>query len=587
MREIKLDYNTTLLTSLARPADFLRVCFQGDKGARIGQSTVASQKLHTLNPARPEEVKIMQDVDAGRIFYQRTTPGEVYHLDIFHQCGLVDHRKVAAAVKKAVDIYSYHHRLRKMALFSEIDDGAKADYIDVQTGTGGGRITGALNYGRKLSLRRAHENHVHVSAMLPAEHLECLFYIVMAVEEAITACGFELRRNERIIHGAGGGGSSTDMSPYSDVSDSFLRQRGQEQMPAAAKRHQHLQDISELSDDFDSPRDLQEMLQEVAQGADRKQLAESAIRRGGSERTLDRLSGMGLVELTKKGAKLTDQGQELMDYLQRHLPEVEAHLRKAFQLLKPEKQHDGHNKSLKCSKGFGAGKRLMRPECRHTLPGELAVAETVNAAACRAVAESLREIAITAQDLRHFVRKPKQKAEICLVIDASASMSGSRIRAAKFLARHLLLTTPDPISIITFQAESAQVGLAMTRDIRQADESLRQLCALGSTPLASGLRTCLEYLGSVNVRNPLIILITDGMATIGDKTRDPLADAIEAAKEIKTKGYGFTCIGLKPHRQHLLLLAKAAGGTVCVLDELEKHLLVRSAWVRREQHLGN
>jgi len=99
--------------------------------------------------------------------------------------------------------------------------------------------------------------------------------------------------------------------------------------------------------------------------------------------------------------------------------------------------------------------------------------------------------------------------------------------------------------------------------------------------LAGGLKTCLSYLHEAGARNPLIILITDGIPTVAEHSRDPLADALDAASSVKLSGYGFACIGLRPHRRYLTQLAEQAGGSLYVLEELEKHAMVKAAWTER------
>lgn len=579
MAEVKLNYNSSLLAELGRPAEELRSFFRANKGARIGQSTVASQKMHTVEPNRPEVVTVLQNVDAGRTFYRRAATGEVYHLDIFHECGQVDHRQVAAALRKAAEFYEFHHSISHLAFFGGRGPGVNADMVDVQTGTGGGRITGSLNYGQKPSLRRAHENHVHVAVMMPEAHLACLFYFVMAAEEAIVASGLELRRNEQIVQGRGGGGQS-DLSAYSDQSDSFLRQKDRT-MPATLRRHQHLQDMTDLADDFDTARDIREVLDEADGGVGEAKLNQSLARRGSSEKALRRLEALGIVAVEGSKVRLTDYGKEFSDYLSRHLPEIEAYIRRSFQLFRPPVWRPGCSRLVADGTGGTAGPRRLQPRDGVRTPGELAVAETVNAAARRAVAEERSDIAVAAADLRDYTRKRSQKAEICLLIDASASMTGQRIRAAKFLARHLLLSTPDRLAILSFQEVTAKVVLPLTRDWNLAEESLRQIVSGGSTPLAGGLQACLRYLQEAGARNPLIILITDGIPTVSTQSNDPLADALTAAAEIRRHGYGFACIGLKPHRGYLAQLAEAAGGSSYMLEELDKHALVKSAWNER------
>jgi len=98
------------------------------------------------------------------------------------------------------------------------------DLIDMQTGSGGGRVSGSLNYGRKYSLRKAHYNHVHLAAMLPDNCLAVVFYIVSAIEEELTNQGIEIRKVERIFHLEGKG--KADLSPYSSIFDSHLNETG-------------------------------------------------------------------------------------------------------------------------------------------------------------------------------------------------------------------------------------------------------------------------------------------------------------------------------------------------------------------------
>jgi magnesium chelatase subunit D len=577
----KLAFDSGFLAELEEPAHALRAIVRHNRGARIGESTVVSRKMHTIDPARPEVVTVLANVDAGRVFYHRQNAGEVFHLDVFHQCGRVDHRTAAAQIRHAMEMYGFHHSIygsRRLG-FAIGYAGVSADLVDVQTATGGGRVTGSLNYGRKLSLRLAHENHVHIAAMLPEEHAACLFYLVLAAEEAILAAGLELRRNEGIVAGQGGGGDA-DLSAYCDQTDSFLRQKDVTGS-GACERQQYLQDVSDLVDDFDTVKDMKATLDEADGGAGEQKMIQSLTRRGSGEQALRRLERQGIVAVEGGKVRLTAYGQALKRYIECHMPDIEAYLRRAFRLFRPPVWRPGHGKLLAAGEG-GTGPRRLKPrEADGCGAGELAVAETVSAAARRAAAAGRPELKITADDLQAFVRRRKQKAEICLVIDASASMAGQRLRAAKFLARHLLLSTPDRLAIITFQECSAKVVLPLTRDWQQAEESLSEIVSFGSTPLAGGLKTCLAYLQGSGARNPLVILITDGIPTIAEQSRDPMDDALAAAAEVKESGFGFACIGLKPHRQYLNQLAERAGGSLYMLEELEKYAMVKAAWMER------
>ncbi|HHW92375.1 MAG TPA: VWA domain-containing protein, partial [Firmicutes bacterium] len=60
----------------------------GQKGAvPIGETSVLSRSLHTIEPARPGIINVLLGSDAGIVFYQRSRPGEILHLDIFHSLG--------------------------------------------------------------------------------------------------------------------------------------------------------------------------------------------------------------------------------------------------------------------------------------------------------------------------------------------------------------------------------------------------------------------------------------------------------------------------------------------------------------------
>lgn len=571
-----------LLTRLAIPAKQMEYYFGRELGVRIGQSTVASQKMHTYSPDKPQEVQILQDVDAGQVFYRRQAAGQVYHLDVFHQCGLVDHRQAAKNVRQAVETYNLHQQMQQLVLFNMGSTGVNANLIDIQTGTGGGRITGDLSYGTKQSLRRAHENHVHIAAMIPKEHLVCLFYIVNSVETVIKETALELRCNERIIHSAGGGGSGADMTPYSDQSDSFMQEKGNSKStPQPLRNRQLMQDAFDLGNQFDSAGEIKEVFEHLSNNPTTSNAGKYLEDKGAGKGILEQLTAMGLIETERNKVKLTEYGQEFYNFLKWATIDIDLRLRQSLRSVKPRDSRGSIAVTrLKPRRSGPTGKvQIWTPG--ETL-GELAVADTVHAAAVRA-AQNGEGFKIAMEDIRAVVRQQRVKSDICLIVDGSASMAGARIRAAKFLARHLLLASPDRISVIVFQDNRANIQVPLTRDFNQVEEKLSALTPIGSTPLSLGLTTCADYLKNARAVNPLIILITDGVPTVASHSRDPMVDALEAAASIKELNCGFICFGLKPHRDYLKQLAKTAGGRAHIFDELEKQDLIRAAWTERVQ----
>ena len=75
-----------------------------------------------------------------------------------------------------------------------------ADYFDVGTATGGGRLTSAMDRMANRSAKAAHRNDVHLAGLLPDRDLALVWRIVAAVEAAVLAQGVELRRIDRLVH---------------------------------------------------------------------------------------------------------------------------------------------------------------------------------------------------------------------------------------------------------------------------------------------------------------------------------------------------------------------------------------------------
>ena len=170
---------------------------------------------------------------------------------------------------------------------------------------------------------------------------------------------------------------------------------------------------------------------------------------------------------------------------------------------------------------------------------------------------------------------------ICLLIDASASMAGRRLLAAKHLARHLVLSTRDRVSLVAFQERSVCVQAPFTRDYGQIEAGLARIQPMGLTPLALGLTQGLELVRDARVRRPLLLLITDGIPTVPSITLDPLADALAAARQVSKARVPLGVIGLQPSRRYLGELAKAAAGSLHVVEELDADALM--AFAHRER----
>ncbi|HHY70805.1 MAG TPA: VWA domain-containing protein, partial [Thermoanaerobacterales bacterium] len=177
------------------PIEKLQVELNKNKGVRIGQTAVVSRKVHTISPNTPENASIIVNADAGQVFYHRSAQNEIIHMDIFHEITTFNLKQMADFLKKNLIESSLGYLL---------------DNMDIQTGSGGGRLTGNLSYGITETLIKNHLNHVHLAVLLPDEELKNIFLIVDKVEEALREQDVELRKIERIRHEIGN--SPMDMS---------------------------------------------------------------------------------------------------------------------------------------------------------------------------------------------------------------------------------------------------------------------------------------------------------------------------------------------------------------------------------------
>ena len=540
---------------------------------RVGDTAVVSRWVHVVDPTLPQEVVAVQGADAGHVFYQRAVPGQIVHIDLFHEVGEVCHRQCAQRIREAL---------------SQGNPQVDPDFFDVQTATGGGRITGKLIYGQKLQLRRAHLNHVHIAGRLVDEHTGVLLDVVAAVEEELGEQGFELRKVERILVQPSEKGQPMDTSDYQSETDSLLKEQREENRPF--EEHMSYQVALELAEDFGSIADVLEAMEELERPVAVGDLIMAPIRQRTSADLVENLVKRGLI--TKSGTRyqLTDSGVHLRAFLKDHRHELEMQLRRLIRKVPaflPARDRISHTRP----------DRRQRPQSNRRMPAisdvsgeyavELALPDTAVAAARRRYGEKQRgPVTFLAEDMRYYRMRSYKGMDICLLIDASASMAGRRLRAAKFLAQHLLLSTRERVAVIAFQESNCKVHVPFTRNYRKVEAGLGCLQPLGLTPLAEGLSGALDYMKAARSRQPLLLLITDGIPTVPKWSLNPIEDALSVSMRLPEEKVRFSCIGLEPNRAFLDALAGTARGTLYIVDELKREALVSIAHQERRQGLN-
>lgn len=548
--------------TVAAWADRVRQALLTAPAVRVGEATVLSRRVHLQRADAPGEVQVTAN-DAGHCFYRRRQPDEIVHADVFHDIALVDQHQVAQVVTAATETWL------DAAGGQWRGAGRPADYIDIQTGAGGGRVSGALIYGRKPALRQSHLNHVHVASGLPDEQLPLLLWVIASVEQAIRRQGVELRCVERIVPTTIGR-SRSDLADYADMSDSLLRESGAEASPGDVDPVD-VAALVALADEFGGIDEAREALEACL----RSQLGQGEPRHL-TGRTLNTLLERGLLETDRKcSLALSLEGERLHRVLTGHQREVELEFRRLIRRVPLPVRHHAGGHGLEHREVERTGPVLrVRPVVSGEWPTDIAPAETLVRAYTRALLRGDRPGAVAAEDICVRERGRARRLDLCLLIDASASMAGKRIKAARYLTEHILLATRDRVAVITFQERQVDIRVPFTRSYDRALAGLRQIRPQGLTPLAQGLLAAMSYLREARARNPMLLLVTDGIPTVPEWSLNPIADACRAAESVARSRVEFACIGLEPNREFLELLARSAHGRLHIVSELEREQMV-------------
>ncbi|MHB1074338.1 MAG: VWA domain-containing protein, partial [Gemmatimonadaceae bacterium] len=123
--------------------------------------------------------------------------------------------------------------------------------------------------------------------------------------------------------------------------------------------------------------------------------------------------------------------------------------------------------------------------------------------------------------------------DVTFVVDVSGSMSGEKLRQAQAAGRQLLATLrpDDRFRVVAFSSDVRTFEDDFVRatppQLREATRWIASLDASGGTNIAGALAEALRV-GSPRERLPLVVFLTDGEPTVGE--RDPRAIAERAAR---------------------------------------------------------
>lgn len=169
-------------------------------------------------------------------------------------------------------------------------------------------------------------------------------------------------------------------------------------------------------------------------------------------------------------------------------------------------------------------------------------------------------LAVRASDVRLAVREGREGNLVLFCVDASGSMgTKKRMTEVKTAIVSLLLDAyqrRDTVGLVTFAGAEATVALPPTGSVETAVRRLESLPTGGRTPLAEGLLKASDVLRIAAIRDPrrrpLLVLVTDGRATAGDKA---FARAKQAAGWLGQQGIASVVVDCEPRRGVRLGLA--------------------------------
>jgi magnesium chelatase subunit D len=169
-------------------------------------------------------------------------------------------------------------------------------------------------------------------------------------------------------------------------------------------------------------------------------------------------------------------------------------------------------------------------------------------------------LAVRSSDVRFAVREGREGNLVLFCVDASGSMgTKKRMGEVKTAIVSLLLDAyqrRDTVGLVTFAGAGATVALPPTGSVETAVRRLESLPTGGRTPLAEGLLQAAEVLRIAAIRDPrrrpLLVLVTDGRATAGDRA---FAKARQAAGWLAQQGIASVVVDCEPRRGVRLGLA--------------------------------
>ncbi|HOQ09479.1 MAG TPA: VWA domain-containing protein [Syntrophomonadaceae bacterium] len=569
----------TNIDKAASVGNYLSLYFGQNQGVRLGESTVVSRKAHARLPEKriKGQIKILLNRDAGKTYLDYVDADQIVHIDVYHKPGYIDPRDAARAIFYAFDSYFLEKdpqlQYAEDERFRLVTDYANKIFV---TTSGGKGTVYDLFQGiiRPFIEGEEGSDHVHILARLNREEYYLVYVIAEAIEEVILQSDVKLAKVRNIIHG---NQKQAEESFAGYIKLPWKKFKGQQARQLPAKENVN-QLIIKLAEKFGGVDEIEEFLDSYSTNIfKRKGIDQQKKKWGDVEHYIEQLEELGLLKDTIVGKVLTKKGLNLKEFVINHKCELETEIRRNMRRA-PSGGSSRFRKLGKAEKKASQVEFTNRNKTKNNpeknWSGDLAVPETIVQAKKNSFLRGDLGLRITKDDLHYYEKKTYIPIDVCLLIDASGSMAGDKRQAACYLAEHLLLTGKEKVAVVTFQERSSKVVVPFTRNERQLRKGLSTINPAGLTPLADGIMTALDLIKNSRVRNPLLVLITDGVPNAPLWTLDAKADGLEAASRIAQSKVRFICIGVESNRYYLEKVAEKADGVLYLVDDLNKDNLI-------------
>lgn len=566
------------INNAASVANYLGLYLGQDQGVRLGDSTVVSTKAHRRMPEKKikGQVEILINSDAGQTYLNYVDPDQIVHIDVHHMPGNMDVKKVALAIYWAINEYV----IEEDSQLQYVDDvrfkavAAYAEKIHITTNLGQGWLFDVMQNEMEPYIEGEEgQDHVHILARLNRQNYALIYIIASAVEDIIQQSGIQLAEVRNITHGK----EKKILDDFGNyIKLPWKKFKGKDAMLMAPDENVN-QLVLKLAEKFGGVEDIEEWMQMYSTNIFKRKGADFQKKKWGDiDHYVKQLEELGLMQKTPLGRILTKQGLAVQDYVVKHRIELETEIRRNIRRV-PGGRTSRFSKIGQSDQDTTDVQLVNYNRTvnkRDNWTGNMAVAQTVVQAKKSGLLRGDKRLSIKKEDLHFYDKKSYIPIDICLLLDASGSMAGEKRQAASFLAQHLLLTGKERVAVVTFQERSARVVAPFTRSQSVLTKGLQTINPAGMTPLADGIMTALDLIKNSRVRNPLLVLITDGIPNAALWTMDAQADALSAAAYIPDQKIRFICIGVESNASFMEKLAKAGEGALYLVDDLNKENLI-------------